>query len=58
MLADRTYEDLLETDFLTRTRQTGRKVYFSILVGYPRAIKEGVPVPNSRYQPNWWFQSF
>jgi hypothetical protein len=54
MLADRTYEDLLETDFLTANQATGRKVYFSILVG-TKGDQRGVPV-QIRYQPNWWFQ--
>jgi hypothetical protein len=54
MLADRTYEDLLETDFLTANQATGRKVYFSILVG-SKGDQRGVPV-QIRYQPNWWFQ--
>jgi hypothetical protein len=54
MLADRTYEDLLETDFLTANQATGRKVYFSILTGTKGDLR-GVPV-QIRYQPNWWFQ--
>jgi len=54
MLADRTYEDLLETDFLTANQATGRKVYFTILVG-TKGDQRGVPV-QIRYQPNWWFQ--
>lgn len=54
ILADRTYEDLLETDFLTANQATGRKVYFSILVGTKGDLR-GVPV-QIRYQPNWWFQ--
>jgi hypothetical protein len=54
MLADRTYEDLLETDFVTANQATGRRVYFTILVG-TKGEQRGVPV-QIRYQPNWWFQ--
>ena len=54
MLADRTYEDLLETDFVSANHATGRKVYFSIFVGTKNDLR-GVPV-QIRYQPNWWFQ--
>jgi len=54
MLADRTYEDLLETDFVSQNHATGKRVNFTILVG-SKGDQRGVPV-QIRYQPNWWFQ--
>jgi hypothetical protein len=54
MLADRTYEDILETDFVSENHATGRRVNFTILVG-TKGDQRGVPV-QIRYQPNWWFQ--
>jgi len=54
MLADRTYEDLLETDLVSENQLTGKRVYFTILVGTKNDLR-GVPV-QIRYQPNWWFQ--
>jgi len=54
MLADRTYEELLETDFVTVNHATGRRVNFTILVG-TKGDQRSVPV-QIRYQPNWWFQ--
>jgi hypothetical protein len=54
MLADRTYEDLLETDFMSENQLTGKRVNFTILVGTKSDLR-GVPV-QIRYQPNWWFQ--
>jgi hypothetical protein len=53
-LAERTYEDLLEADFVSSHQATGKRVYFTILVGTQGALR-GVPV-QIRYQPNWWFQ--
>jgi hypothetical protein len=54
MLADRTYEDLLETDFVSEHQATGKRVYFTIYTGTKGDLR-GVPV-QIRYQPNWWFQ--
>ncbi len=53
-LTNRTYHDLLETDFVSMNQATGRRVYFSIFVGTHGDLR-GVPV-QIRYQPNWWFQ--
>jgi hypothetical protein len=54
ILADRTYEDLIQTDFVSSNRATGKRVFFSIFVGTKGDLR-GVPV-QIRYQPNWWFQ--
>ncbi|HKV63533.1 MAG TPA: hypothetical protein VJO16_16630 [Candidatus Acidoferrum sp.] len=54
ILSDSTFEDLLETDFVSEHRATGKRVYFTILVG-TKGDQRGVPV-QIRYQPNWWFQ--
>ena len=54
MLADRTYQDLLETDFVSENHATGKRVPFTILVG-TKGEQRGVPI-QIRYQPNWWFQ--
>ncbi|HEY6268387.1 MAG TPA: hypothetical protein VIX11_08830 [Candidatus Acidoferrum sp.] len=54
MLADRTDQDLLETDFVSENHATGKRVPFTILVG-TKGEQRGVPV-QIRYQPNWWFQ--
>jgi hypothetical protein len=54
LLWEKTYEDLLQADFLTENQATGRRVNFTILVG-TRGPLRGVPV-QIRHQPNWWFQ--
>ena len=48
------YQDLLQLDFVSMHKLTGKKVYFSMFVG-TRGELRGVPV-QIRYQPNWWFQ--
>lgn len=48
------YQNILQLDFLNTNKTTGRKVYFTILVGTQGPLR-GVPV-QIRYQPNWWFQ--
>jgi hypothetical protein len=53
-LMERSYTNLLETDFVTVNQATGRRVYFSIFSGTQNELR-GVPV-QIRYQPNWWFQ--
>jgi hypothetical protein len=53
-LTERTYDDLLQMDFVSSHQATGKKVYFSIFVGTKGDLR-GVPV-QIRYQPNWWFQ--
>ena len=54
VLLDTSYADLLELDFVSSHQLTGKKVYFSLLVGTKGEL-HGVPV-QIRYQPNWWFQ--
>jgi len=54
LLADNTFEDLLQLDFVTTHQLTGKKVYFTLLVGTQGSLR-GVPV-QIRYEPNWWFQ--
>jgi hypothetical protein len=53
-LTERTYDDLLQMDFVSSHQATGKKVYFSIFVGTKGDLR-GIPV-QIRYQPNWWFQ--
>jgi hypothetical protein len=54
MLLDTIHKDLLALDFVSAHKLTGKKVYFTILVGTQGALR-GVPVQIC-YQPNWWFQ--
>jgi hypothetical protein len=53
-LFEQSYEDLLQVDFVSTHQMTGKKVYFTILLGTKGALR-GAPV-QIRYQPNWWFQ--
>jgi hypothetical protein len=53
-LLNASYTDLLQLDFVSTHKLTGKKVYFSLLVG-TKGDLQGVPV-QIRYQPNWWFQ--
>jgi hypothetical protein len=54
LLTEQSYNELLQADFLTTHQTTGKKVYFTLLLGTQGALR-GVPV-QIRYQPNWWFQ--
>lgn len=54
VILDTAYRDLLQLDFVSTHKETGKKVYFTIFVGTQGALR-GVPV-QIRYQPNWWFQ--
>lgn len=54
VLQERSYENLMETDFVSIHQKTGKRVYFTILAGTQGNLR-GVPV-QIRYQPNWWFQ--
>lgn len=54
ILLDTAYSDLLELDFNSTHKPTGKRVNFSIYVG-TKGNMRGVPV-QVRYQPNWWFQ--
>jgi hypothetical protein len=51
---DTTYKKLLQLDFHSTHKLTGKKVYFTIYVG-TQGAQRGVPVQIG-YQPNWWFQ--
>jgi hypothetical protein len=53
-ILDTTYHDLLQLEFVSTHKETGKKVSFTILVGTKGTLR-GVPV-QIRYQPNWWFQ--
>jgi hypothetical protein len=53
-LINKTYEDLLEAEFVSETRKTGKRSEFTIAIGKNGELR-GVPV-QIRYQPNWWFQ--
>jgi hypothetical protein len=49
-----THKNLLQLDFTSTHKLTGKKVYFTLLAGTQGSLR-GVPVQIS-YQPNWWFQ--
>jgi hypothetical protein len=53
-LLDSVQEHLLQLDFVSTSKLTGKKSYFSILTGTQGNLR-AVPV-QIRYQPNWWFQ--
>jgi hypothetical protein len=53
-LLDTVQEHLLQLDFVSTNKVTGKKAYFSILTGTEGNLR-AVPV-QIRYQPNWWFQ--
>jgi hypothetical protein len=53
-IAETSYEDLQQVDFVSTHKITGKRVYFTIFIGTRGALR-GVPV-QIRYQPNWWFQ--
>jgi hypothetical protein len=53
-LLDTVQENLLQLDFVSTSKLTGKQSYFSILCGTQGDLR-GVPV-QIRYQPNWWFQ--
>lgn len=54
ILLDTSYDNLLQLDFVSKHKETGKTVSFSILIGTQGNLR-GVPV-QIRYQPNWWFQ--
>jgi hypothetical protein len=53
-LAEKSYDHLLQANFVSAHQATGKRVYFTILLGTQGDLR-GVPV-QIRYQPNWWFQ--
>jgi hypothetical protein len=54
VLLNTTHKNLLQLDFVSAHKLTGKKVYFTVLAGSQGNLR-GVPVQIS-YQPNWWFQ--
>ena len=48
------YSNLLQLEFVSAHKLTGKKVYFTVFTGAEGALR-GVPVQIC-YQPNWWFQ--
>ncbi len=54
VLLDATHKNLLQLDFVSTHKLTGKKVYFTIYVGTQGPLRR-VPVQIC-YQPNWWFQ--
>jgi len=54
-LLDTAYANLLQLDFVSTHKLTGKKVCFTILVGTEGSLR-GVPI-QIRYQPNRWFQA-
>src|SRR3974390_607292 len=53
-LLDVTHHDLLQLDFVSTHKKTGKQVNFTVITGTKGPLR-GVPV-QIRYQPNWWFQ--
>lgn len=54
VLINTTHKNLLQMDFVSTHKLTGKKVYFTLYAGTQGALL-GVPVQIC-YQPNWWFQ--
>ena len=54
VLLNTTHKNLLELDFVSSHKLTGKKVYFTLFAGTQGALR-AVPV-QINYQPNWWFQ--
>ena len=53
-LAEKSFDHLVQADFVSAHQATGKRVYFTILLGTQGDLR-GVPV-QVRYSPNWWFQ--
>lgn len=54
VLLNTTHKQLLQLDFTSTHKSTGKKVYFTVYEGTSGTLR-GVPVQIC-YQPNWWFQ--
>jgi hypothetical protein len=54
VLLETIHKNVLQLDFVSTHKLTGKKVYFTIYAGSEGALR-GVPVQIC-YQPNWWFQ--
>ena len=55
VLADKSFEHLVQANFVLSHQATGKRVYFTLLLGTQGELR-GVPV-QIRYSPNWWFQT-
>jgi hypothetical protein len=51
---DHTYSNLLEAEFQSESKQSGKRSNFNLVLGTSGTLR-GIPV-QIRYQPNWWFQ--
>jgi hypothetical protein len=54
VILNTTHKNLLQLDFVSEHKLTGKKVYFTVFEGTQGTLR-GVPVEIC-YQPNWWFQ--
>jgi hypothetical protein len=54
VLLDATYRKVLQLDFVSTHKLTGKQVDFKVYVG-SEGTRRGVPVQIC-YQPNWWFE--
>jgi hypothetical protein len=45
------YDEVVQADFVSQHQLTGKRVYFTLLLGTRDALR-GAPV-QIRYQPNW-----
>jgi hypothetical protein len=54
VLLDTMYKHLLQLDYVSTHKLTGKSVNFTLYVGTEGTLR-GVPVQIC-YQPNWWFQ--
>jgi hypothetical protein len=54
VLLKTTHKNLLQLDFVSAHKLTGKNVYFTVFEGTQGTLR-GVPVEIC-YQPNWWFQ--
>ena len=53
-LISQAYEDLIEANFVSSSRDSSKRTFFTVVIGTKDALR-GIPV-QIRYQPNWWFQ--
>ena len=51
VLTEQNYDEVAQADFVSQHQRTGKRVYFTLLLGKRDALR-GVPV-RIRYQPNW-----
>ena len=53
-VVEQTYSDLVEAEFLSESRESGKRSSFTLVLGTSGKLR-GIPL-QIRYQPNWWFQ--